>query len=940
MRKHNAPPMGCLDFGAFFLLFWTVLLAIGNPNGALFLGIWAIVIVGFIESRHGFIQTFLNKQKAQEQQQQMAQQRREAERAATQAAASVLSQDDNQASGQDEISDTVTLNDKNDYYPIYSISLPKDDDWKPASAVGLIRGLFERSGKGYIEFSIVATHDLMEWQVMFAPSSSQYDLTFEEVTDAVQRHYQNATVQLARIPLYGQPAFRKYRLYAVSQQRYFDEALNVNQLREKTDPLEVVANTMLNLKEGERLTYKVTVVGVFVPDQAEIERMLTVNQSEVMTYQAQSSNSRDLAGAITGVLVSQGMASFNNFLERNKKVQRYTDKETEKYLRKLTNPIAQCYISLTFDTPDKARLSVLDDASGAILQLSGDEISVSEQNSFVASDLAINSFHDAVTRQPYQYLEKLLPQKDGDVDQTGQYTFNFNMEELAAYWHLPHKGFEQTIIDRPQDVPEELIAVDEPSLVVGNVSVAGASSPIRIRLTDLNYHMFISGFTGTGKSTLIHNMAHQLVALDTGFTLLDPHGKLIDGLLSTSILEAIKDRIIVLRLSEVDEPVPLNIFKRVSGTTRAEAVSHVLNTIKRLYNKQWSATQMERVFRSFLELVLTDENATPLDMMEIAKVSNVGYRNRLLQQALAETDRRKRMSRTARGFWAEIVKDSESAITKKVTPVLNRLNLFLGKSDIEVMTCHPGAIDWVQVIEDDMIVLVDLSGQNIASEVESLGAIIFAQVYNAIQTLGYQEDDQPPRHFMMVDEAHRFMTNLAELAFSEARKFGMPLVMVDQWIGQLDKKTQEAVRNNANSRLSYRLDEVQAKKTAELIGSAIETDELATFDVGEAVLSTKAKTKNLPAFKLSTPNTPTAYESILSKEAILEQSRKNLIGVTRYNDQRFEGRLLTAEEVEDWLDERYEQPIFDEELQDDEELVGEFELKSSRSKTIDEGDEE
>lgn len=940
MRKENAPAFGCFDFAAIIMFLWSIFLLFVIPEaigGAL---IWIGIVIAFLEFRHGFIRTFLAKQKAQEQQDRMVQQRREAEKIATGNTASASNNVSTNSQG------TVSTNQEHQwqaesYFPTYSIAIPKDSSWKPSSAVGLIRGLFERSGRGYIELSIVASSHLIEWQVMFVPESNRYDLTLDEVRDAVQRHYQNASVQLAQIPRFTQTVYRRYRLFAVSQTRYFDQALNVNKIREKTDPLEAVANAMNGLREGETLRFEVTVMGVSTVDEAELERVLTIGARDAgYEYQRGARNYNNLEGMVIGETIGGGLSLLNNWMLGQKKVMLYSEAETEKYMQKLSQPLATTFMSLTFDTPDKSRLQVLNDTAGAILELSGDEIKINNQEAFTANEIKITSFHEAVTRTPYEYLMALAPKTEAEVDQTGKYIFAYTAEELAAVWHLPHQAFEQAGIVRPEPRPDLLIDVREPHLRVGTFNNFGSEEAVAIRLKDLNKHMFIAGKTGTGKSTLLHNMAHQLITQGKGFTLLDPHGKLIDAILSTSIVESVKDRILILELGQDEYPVPLNLFKRVPGVARGEAVSQVLNTIKSVYQTTWSSTLMEKGYRAFLELLLGDSNATPLDIQEMAKTSNVGYLNRMLANALQETERKKKLSRGTRNFWSEYLGKSDSAKNRQTDPIISRLNIFLGKAEIELMTCHPGSIDWKQVVEENMIVLVDLRGQAIASEAESLGALVFAQLYNAVQAMGYQADGAEPRHLVIIDETHRFLTNEVDTAMSEARKFGLPIIMADQWIGQLDESTQRAIRNNVGTRLSFRLDGDEAKKTASLLKPSIDPDDIAKYSVGEAALSTEGSGVSVDAFKLTTYDTPEALIDVMASDAIKAQAHENLARVVKYGDSRFEGRLLSADEVEDWLDERYDQPVFSEALQDDEVLVSQVDLKSKRNSKADDDDQD
>src|SRR2546428_1600903 len=53
-----------------------------------------------------------------------------------------------------------------------------------------------------------------------------------------------------------------------------------------------------------------------------------------------------------------------------------------------------------------------------------------------------------------------------------------------------------------------------------------------IKRADRRAHMYIIGKTGTGKSTLIANLARQDLLHGEGFALLDPHGDLAENVLN------------------------------------------------------------------------------------------------------------------------------------------------------------------------------------------------------------------------------------------------------------------------------------------------------------------------------------------------------------------------------------------------------------------------
>src|SRR5947207_13401361 len=58
-----------------------------------------------------------------------------------------------------------------------------------------------------------------------------------------------------------------------------------------------------------------------------------------------------------------------------------------------------------------------------------------------------------------------------------------------------------------------------------------------IRKADRRAHTYIIGKTGTGKSTLLENLARQDIRAGNGLALLDPHGDLVERIWNDTPVE-------------------------------------------------------------------------------------------------------------------------------------------------------------------------------------------------------------------------------------------------------------------------------------------------------------------------------------------------------------------------------------------------------------------
>src|SRR5712691_8638491 len=77
---------------------------------------------------------------------------------------------------------------------------------------------------------------------------------------------------------------------------------------------------------------------------------------------------------------------------------------------------------------------------------------------------------------------------------------------------------------------DETVENHDPITVIGRTDFRDHRKLFGIRTADRRAHTYIIGKTGTGKSTLLENLARQDIRAGHGLTLLDPHGDLVERL--------------------------------------------------------------------------------------------------------------------------------------------------------------------------------------------------------------------------------------------------------------------------------------------------------------------------------------------------------------------------------------------------------------------------
>lgn len=92
----------------------------------------------------------------------------------------------------------------------------------------------------------------------------------------------------------------------------------------------------------------------------------------------------------------------------------------------------------------------------------------------------------------------------------------------------------------------------------GNFRKIGLDEKGRMR------HMYITGMTGTGKSTIIENMLKDDIESGRGVILIDPHGELVDNVLA-KVSATKRDDIFVLNPSDIQHPFGMNLLEITSA---------------------------------------------------------------------------------------------------------------------------------------------------------------------------------------------------------------------------------------------------------------------------------------------------------------------------------------------------------------------------------------
>ena len=114
-----------------------------------------------------------------------------------------------------------------------------------------------------------------------------------------------------------------------------------------------------------------------------------------------------------------------------------------------------------------------------------------------------------------------------------------------------------------------------------------------IKDEDRLLHVYVIGKTGTGKSTLLENMALQDLERGNGIALIDPHGDLV-GRIAARIPESRRHDIIYLDATDPNQPFGYNPLRHVREDRIALAASGMMDVIKKMWPDAWGVRMTAR----------------------------------------------------------------------------------------------------------------------------------------------------------------------------------------------------------------------------------------------------------------------------------------------------------------------------------------------------------
>lgn len=453
---------------------------------------------------------------------------------------------------------------------------------------------------------------------------------------------------------------------------------------------------------------------------------------------------------------------------------------------------------------------------------------VKKQNIFVLLKNKINllvlgkRFGDKINF--FQKFEmRYLDEREGGI---------LNIEELASVYHLPHESVKTPNIawakskklEYPLNIPifNKDLPMSENPRVFGVTDYRNIHIPFGLKQMDRRRHMYLLGKTGTGKSTLLKNLIIGDIMDGKGLAVLDPHGDLVEEILDIIPEHRIKD-VIYLDPSDTEFPIGLNMLDIHPDETKDLLADGIVNVFKKFFGDSWGP-RLEYILNYAVLTLLHTQNVSLLAVLRI--LSDKNYRKFLLKQVKDPFILK---------FWEEeftALSNNPKLLAEAIAPIQNKVGRFLGPTMIRNMIGQiKSSIDLQDIMNSGKIFLVNLSQGKIGEENSSLlGALIVTRLYsNAMQRAKMPEADRRD-FYLYVDEFQNFATESFVKILSEARKYGLNLIVTHQYIDQIDEKIQNAIFGNVGTLMNYVVGQKDAQRLEKEYAPHLTSEDLVNLD--------------------------------------------------------------------------------------------------------------
>lgn len=400
-----------------------------------------------------------------------------------------------------------------------------------------------------------------------------------------------------------------------------------------------------------------------------------------------------------------------------------------------------------------------------------------------------------------------------------------NTEELTGFVHLPTADVRTPRFRRAIAKTKAAPAVvsQTQGVILGENQHAGKAISVRLTPEQRVRHTHIVGASGKGKSNLLLNLIRQDIENGEGVAVLDPHGDLVDKIL-TIIPPGRIGEVVLMDPSDEEFSVGFNILSAHSDLEKTLLASDLVAVFRRL-STSWGDQMNSVLQNAILAFLESDRRGTIADLRRF--LIEPPFRNEFLKSV---------QDSEVVYYWQKSF--PLLAGNKSIGSILTRLDTFLTKKPIRRMVSQPeNRIDFAHIMDHGQIFLAKLSKGMLGEEnSQLLGTFLVAKFQQSAMSRQAQEAELRKDFWLYIDEFQDFITPSLAQMLTGARKYRVGLTLAHQELRHLERDADvaSAVLSNTGTRICFGVGDDDARKLAEGF-SFFDARDLQSLEVGQAI---------------------------------------------------------------------------------------------------------
>jgi hypothetical protein len=308
-------------------------------------------------------------------------------------------------------------------------------------------------------------------------------------------------------------------------------------------------------------------------------------------------------------------------------------------------------------------------------------------------------------------------------------------------------------------------------------------------------HIYVIGKTGTGKSTLLENMAISDIVRGNGLCIIDPHGDIATHILNYIPENRIED---VIYFNPIDKefPIAFNPLIGIHPNHHHLVASGLISTFKKIWADSWGP-RMEYILRFTLLTLLENRKCSLLDIQPL--LTDQTFRNNILSRS---------NSPYILSFWHnEFDKYPPALKAEAIAPILNKIGLFLASPPLRnIVGQKIRGFNMQDLMNEGKILIANLSKGELGEDVSAiLGNMLVTNIQLAALYRARQPEHTRKPFYLYVDEMHSFVSLSFADILAEARKYRLSIFLSHQYIEQLHEKIRASIFGNVGTIISFRI---------------------------------------------------------------------------------------------------------------------------------------